>query len=119
MNPATDLGAKPETQRLLDYFYSISGLRTLSGQHSLYWQWANAGEPAIVAPDQHVKNIIGRIPAVFATDFGDGQNATQLSHTIELIKQQARAAASLRSVTTFRSLREIRIRSRVAPSRTS
>src|SRR5919108_1683164 len=89
MNPASDPGAAPETRRLLEYFYAISGLRTLSGQHCLYWQWANANEPPIVEPDQHVFNTIGKIPAVFATDFGDGQDASHLQKTIALIKQQA------------------------------
>jgi hypothetical protein len=89
MNTPTDPGAAPETKRLLEYFYAISGLRTLSGQHCLYWQWANAGQPATVAPDQHVLNTIGKIPAVFGTDFGDGQDAFHLQKTIDLIEQHA------------------------------
>jgi mannan endo-1,4-beta-mannosidase len=91
MSVPTDPGAAPETKRLLDHFSAISGLRTLSGQHSLYWQWHDANEPAIVAPDQHVKNTIGKIPGVFGTDFGDGQDAFHLQKTVDLIKQQAAA----------------------------
>jgi hypothetical protein len=89
MNPATDPGAKPETKRLLEYFYAISGLRTLSGQHTLYWDWDSAGHPATVAPDQHVLNTIGKIPAVFGTDFGDGQDEFHRQQTIDLLRQQA------------------------------
>ena len=85
----TDPGAGSETKRLLEYFYAISGLRTLSGQHCLYWQWDNAGQPATVAPDQHVLNTVGKIPAVFGTDFGDGQDAFHRQKTIDLIKQHA------------------------------
>jgi mannan endo-1,4-beta-mannosidase len=88
MNAPADAGAAPETRRLLEYFYSVAGLRTLSGQHVLYWQWENAGEPALAAPDQHVLNTVNRIPAVFGTDFGDVQNASDRQNIINLLRQQ-------------------------------
>lgn len=90
MNPPTDPNAAPETKRLLEYFYSISGLRTLSGQQCLYWDWHNAGSPnTLIRGDQHVMNTIGKTPAVFGVDFGDGQDAGHLQKTIDLIKQEA------------------------------
>lgn len=89
MNAPSDPGAAPETKALLNYFYSISGLRTLSGQHSMYWDWENNGEILPVKQDQHVFNTVGKFPAVYGTDFGDGQDLFQRQRTIELIKQQA------------------------------
>jgi Glycosyl hydrolase family 26 len=89
MNLPSDPGAAAETKALLEYFYSISGLRTLSGQHSMYWDSPNQGTVLPVKQDQHISNTVGKFPGVYGTDFGDGQVGTDLDHTIELIQRQA------------------------------
>jgi Glycosyl hydrolase family 26 len=89
MNPPCDTMAAPETRALLDYFYSITGLRTLAGQQSLYWDCANAAEVLPVKQDRHVFNTVGKYPAVYGVDLGDGQDTFHLQRTMELIRRQA------------------------------
>jgi hypothetical protein len=61
----------------------------LAGQQSLYWDWANAAEVLPVKQDRHVFNTVGKYPAVYGVDLGDGQDTFHLQRTMELIRRQA------------------------------
>ena len=60
-NPVTP-NSSPEAEKLLDYLYSISGKKTLTGQHCM----PLAGSTRLAG----VEKLIGSYPAVFGQDFG-------------------------------------------------
>lgn len=61
-NPSATQGAMD----LLTFMYSISGKKILSGQESMFF---DGSFPS--CRDQHVFQMTGKYPAVYATDFGD------------------------------------------------
>jgi len=74
VNPKTS----PEAVKLLKYIYSISGKKTLTGQHEYM------GRMSVVT--DKIKEITGKYPAVWGSDFGFSDER----HDIDNIKYRAR-----------------------------
>lgn len=70
--------ASPEAMRLLRFLYSIAGKKTLAGQHDFL------GRMSVVT--DKVKEITGRYPAVWGSDFGFSDER----HDIDNIKYRVR-----------------------------
>ena len=76
--------ASPEAVALLNYFYSISGKYTLTGQHN-YPATQNKNT-------EFVKNYIGKTPVIYSVDFGfskDGDKDCYLARP-EIVKEAIR-----------------------------
>ncbi len=70
--------ASPEAAKLLKYVYSISGKKTLTGQHEFM------GRMSVVT--DKINEITGKLPAVWGSDFGFSDER----HDIDNIKYRAR-----------------------------
>jgi mannan endo-1,4-beta-mannosidase len=80
VNPKTS----PEVVKLLKYIYSISGKKTLTGQHEFM------GRMSVVT--DKIKEITGKLPAVWGSDFGFSDER----HDIDNIKYRARLVDEIR-----------------------
>jgi mannan endo-1,4-beta-mannosidase len=76
--------ASPEAVKLLKFLYSISGKKTLTGQHNYLGRMS-------VVTDQ-VKEITGKYPAVWGSDFGFSDER----HDIDNIKYRTRLADEIK-----------------------
>jgi len=54
--------ATPEAKKLLEYIYSVSGKKTMTGQHEFM------GRMSVVT--DKIREITGKLPAVWGSDFG-------------------------------------------------
>jgi mannan endo-1,4-beta-mannosidase len=76
--------ASPEAEKLLKFLYSISGKKTLTGQHDYL------GRMSIIT--DKVKEITGKYPAVWGSDFGFSDER----HDIDNIKYRVRLADEIK-----------------------
>jgi mannan endo-1,4-beta-mannosidase len=88
VNPKTS----PEAVKLLKYIYSISGKKTLTGQHEYM------GRMSVVT--DKIKEITGKYPAVWGSDFGFSDER----HDIDNIKYRARLVDEIKKQHNSRAI---------------
>jgi mannan endo-1,4-beta-mannosidase len=74
--------ASPEARALLDYLYSISGKKIISGHH-------NGGDRDMDRWHKYVEDLTGKSPALWGSDFGNYYREGRLYRYLDVAYRQA------------------------------